>query len=331
MPGHSGRGGRGKVLNWAINWLPLAFVDQRLSISAKLRLRNSVVADPAFIRLLSFLEPEYKVPSCTQRASLLANRHQRAQEEMKCLLRAQATGGVVLTNDGSTWCTCDPIVCEARSSRSGSRVGAVERRSRNSSLQRETHSWELGRWFLGCSEKILAVDGPAGEVSETYHRNPRWSSQHGCCRHAQAPWWGRRMGKSTSFRPPYGLLGCSAVTRNSHMLRDVTYTFWSENGVQDCAVRPVAVAAGRRKVIRPVIMATGRRSKRSKVKGHVGTAIQHSYLGRNQAAPWPRRCAPRSGFAWSGPHPHAGLLINYGRQFLFTVCKCHWAQCPISQ
>ena len=32
----------------------------------------------------------------------------------------------------------------------------------------------------------------------------------------------------------------------------------------------VAVAAGRRKVIRPVIMATGRRSKRSKVKGHVG-------------------------------------------------------------
>ena len=95
----------------------------------------------------------------------------------------------------------------------------------------------------------------------------------------------------------------------SHMLRDVTYTFWSENHVQDCAVRPVAMAAGRRKVIRPVIMATGRRSKRSKVKGHVGTAIQHSYLGRNQAAPWPQRCAPRSGFAWSGPHPHAGLLI----------------------
>ena len=75
-----------------------------------------------------------------------------------------------------------------------------------------------------------------------------------------------------------------SVWRCSHMLRDITYTFWSENRVQDCAVRPVAVAVGRRKLIRPVIMATGRRSKRSKVKGHVGTAIQHSYLGRNQAA-----------------------------------------------
>ena len=100
-----------------------------------------------------------------------------------------------------------------------------------------------------------------------------------------------------------------AILYNSHMLRDVTYTFWSENRVQDCAVWPVAVAAHRRKVIRPVIMATGRRSKRSKVKGHVGTAIQHSCLGRNQAAPWPWRCAPRPGFAWSGPHPHAGLLL----------------------
>ena len=36
--------------------------------------------------------------------------------------------------------------------------------------------------------------------------------------------------------------------------------------MQDCAVRPVAVAAGSRRVIRPVIMTTGRRSKRSKVK-----------------------------------------------------------------
>ena len=87
----------------------------------------------------------------------------------------------------------------------------------------------------------------------------------------------------------------------SHVLRDITYSFWSENRVQDCAVRPVAMAAGLRQVIRPVIMATGRRSKRSKVKGHVGTAIQHSYLGRNQAAPWPRRCAPRSGFALVRP------------------------------
>ena len=106
----------------------------------------------------------------------------------------------------------------------------------------------------------------------------------------------------------------------SHMLCDVAYTFWSENRLQNCAVRLIAVAAGCRKVIRPVIMAAGRRSKRSKVKGHVGTAIQHSYLGRNQAAPWPRRCAPQSGFAWSGPHPHAGLLIESWS--LVDTCVC---------
>ena len=209
MPGHQGRGG--KVLYRAINRLPLAFVDQWRGRSAQLRLQNSVIADPAFVRLLSFLV-EYKVPSRSQLTSLLANWHQRAKEENKCLLRAQATGGVALTNDGSTSCICDPIVCEAHSSLSGSRIGAV----RNSSLQREMHSGEFGRCFPGCSEKIWAVDGPAGEVSETYHRNSRWSSQHGCCRHAQAPWWGRRMGESTSFRPPYGLLGCSAVTRNNY-------------------------------------------------------------------------------------------------------------------
>ena len=49
----------------------------------------SVVANPAFVRLLSFLQPEYKVPSHTRPASLLANRHERAKEEIKCLLRAQ--------------------------------------------------------------------------------------------------------------------------------------------------------------------------------------------------------------------------------------------------
>ena len=135
---------------------------------------------------------------------------------MKCLLRAQATGGVALTDNGSTSCMCDQIVCEAHSSLSGSRTGAVKRRSRNSLLQMETHSGELGRCFPGCSENIWAVDGPEGEVFETYHRNRRWSSQHGCCRHAQASWWGRRMGKSASFRPTHGLLGCSVVTRNNY-------------------------------------------------------------------------------------------------------------------
>ena len=64
----------------------------------------SIVADPAFVRLLSFLEPEYKVPSRTLLASLLAKRHHRAKEEMNCILREQATAGVALTTDGWTWC-----------------------------------------------------------------------------------------------------------------------------------------------------------------------------------------------------------------------------------
>ena len=44
---------------------------------------------------------------------------------MKCLPRAQATGGMAFTNDGSTSCRCDPIVCEARRSLSGLRRGAA--------------------------------------------------------------------------------------------------------------------------------------------------------------------------------------------------------------
>ena len=78
---------------------------------------------------------------------------------MKCLLRAQATVGVALTNDGSTSTTttkfvCNPIVCDAQSSLYGSRKGAVEQRSRNSLLQREMQSGELGRCFPGYSVKI---------------------------------------------------------------------------------------------------------------------------------------------------------------------------------
>ena len=138
----------------------------------------SVVADPAFVRLLSFLQPEYKVPPHTQLASLLANRDERAKEETKCLLRAQATIGVALTNYGSTSTTtkfvCDPIVCDAQSSLYGSRKSAVEQRSTNSLLQREMHSGELGRCFPGCSEKMWAVDGPPAKgVSESYHRITR--------------------------------------------------------------------------------------------------------------------------------------------------------------
>ena len=137
---------------WVV--LPLAVEDLRHGHCLE---QPSVVANPAFVRLLSILQPEYKVPSHTQLASLLANRHERAKEEMKCLPQAQATVGVALTNDGSTLTTrlvCDPIVCYAQSSLCGSRKGAVEQRSRNPLLQREMHSGELGRCFPGCGEKI---------------------------------------------------------------------------------------------------------------------------------------------------------------------------------
>ena len=58
--------------------------------------------DPASGRLLSYLEQEYGIPPSTQLASIFAERYQRAKEEMKCLLRAQATVGVhvALANDG---------------------------------------------------------------------------------------------------------------------------------------------------------------------------------------------------------------------------------------
>ena len=70
--------------------------------------------------------------------------------------------------------------------------------------------------------------------------------------------------------------------------------------MKNCAVRPVAVAAGRRKVIRPVIMAMDRRSERSKVKGHVGTAIQHSSVWAGTRL-HPDLGAPRLGQDLPGP------------------------------
>ena len=44
-----------------------------------------------------------------------------------------------------------------------------------------------------------------------------------------------------------------------------------------------------------------------KLQGHVGTAIQALGFRLDLAASRPRRCAPRSGFARSSPHPRAGL------------------------
>ena len=46
-----------------------------------------------------------------------------------------------------------------------------------------------------------------------------------------------------------------------------------------------------------------------KLQGHVGTAIQALGFGLDWAASRPRRCAPRSGFGRSSPHPRAWLLM----------------------
>ena len=113
-------------------------------------------------------------------------------------------------------------------------------------------------------QKICLLSHSALIFSSLEHCWARWCLTPCCCPGTLLRW-----------------LSCWRIS--SHMLRDVTFTF-AEDRVQDRAVRPVAVAAGCRKVIRPVIMATGLGSKRSKVKGHVGTAIQHLYLGWNQAA-----------------------------------------------
>ena len=77
---------------------------------------------------------------------------------MKCLPRAEATGGVAFTNDGSlnfvqvrpNRLRSTPLTFWIENRRSS----AVERRFRNSSLQREMHNGELGRCSAGCSEKI---------------------------------------------------------------------------------------------------------------------------------------------------------------------------------
>ena len=42
----------------------------------------------------------------------------------------------------------------------------------------------------------------------------------------------------------------------------------------------------------------------------MGPAIQAFGFGLERAASRPRRCAPRSGFAVSSPHPRAGFLID---------------------
>ena len=113
----------------------------------------------------------------------------------------ESAGNWCGAHDGSTSTTtmfvCDSIVCDAPSL--GAHFMDRERALWSSFL--EAHCFKgrctaenLAAVFpVGCSETLWAVDRPARGVSETYYRNPRWSSQHGCCR--QAPWWGIRMGK----------------------------------------------------------------------------------------------------------------------------------------
>ena len=90
-----------------------------------------------------------------QLASLLANQHQRAKEEMKCLPRAQATVGVALTNHGSTVFALGPNRLRRTQLIFWIENECVfEQRFRNSPLQKEIHSGERFRCFPGCSEKI---------------------------------------------------------------------------------------------------------------------------------------------------------------------------------
>ena len=95
------------------------------------------------------------------------------------------------------------------------------------------------------------------------------------------------------------------------MLRDVTYYFDRKIAGKIVQSGPLPWQRAVEKWYDPLSWQQAEDRRGQKVKEHVGTAIQHSYLGRNQAAPWPRRCALRSGFAWFGPHPHVGLLIYH--------------------
>ena len=79
----------------------------------------------------------------------------------------------------------------------------------------------------------------------------------------------------------------AASKESSHMLRDVTHTFRSENRVQDCAVRPAARAT-------------------LKSIWHVGTAILHAESGQDRSRPRPSRLR-RSGRGRCGP---ALLLVQ---------------------
>ena len=136
---------------------------------------------------------------------------------MKCLPRAQATAGVAFTNDGSTSCRCDPIVCEACRSLSGLRIGAAALWSgvletRRFKGRRTTENVAALPW--GVAKRFELSTG----LRETFPKLTTVARDEAANMFAagklrkEADGWK----KSTSNRPPYGLLRCSAVTRNNY-------------------------------------------------------------------------------------------------------------------
>ena len=109
---------------------------------------------------------------------------------------------------------------------------AVERRSRNPSLQRETQSGELGRCFQECREKIGAVDG----LREKFPKLTNVTRDEAANMVAagkirdEADGWGN----ATSFRPSCicgfaGMFSCDKkiINSQSQTTRKHRYTSWS--------------------------------------------------------------------------------------------------------
>ena len=60
------------------------------------------VADQGFVNLLSFTEPDFRVPSRTHVSSLINKRHADAKKELVTLLKTACVNGVTITTDGWT-------------------------------------------------------------------------------------------------------------------------------------------------------------------------------------------------------------------------------------
>ena len=60
------------------------------------------VADQGFVNLLSFTEPDFRVPSRTHVSSLINKRHADAKKELVTLLKTGCVNGIAITTDGWT-------------------------------------------------------------------------------------------------------------------------------------------------------------------------------------------------------------------------------------